>query len=66
MSKPTKDNIDRFLTMLEDKGYLDHWSATGYLQEEFDLTYREAKDWTVWWSYRHERESELEEMLTNE
>jgi hypothetical protein len=45
----TKEDISKYLTDLRDSGVVNMWGAVPYLQEEFDMTHRDAKDALLGW-----------------
>ncbi len=45
----TKQEVHTFLNDLRDSGVTNMWGAVPYLQEEFDMGHREAKDALIEW-----------------
>ena len=66
MTNPSKDEVFDFLRELDKKGAITYWSPTHYLQDYFNLSYRDAKDFSILWVELKEKEKQLERILTGE
>lgn len=45
----TKEEISKYLSDLRESGVVNMWGAVPYLQEEFDMTHRDAKEALLEW-----------------
>ena len=48
-TKPTQEQVNKFLDTLRESGVTNMWGATPYIEQRFGVNYEEAKQFLVTW-----------------